>query len=71
MYNQQNIRLSRITHPRGNLAAVILLIVVFLGFGVVAEACLPDAEAGTIAAEETLQTERTFHATSEVPAANK
>lgn len=34
-----NIRLSRISHPRGSLAAMLLLIIALLGFGVVAEAC--------------------------------
>lgn len=36
----QNIRLSRVSHPRGSIWAMLLLIVVFLGFGVFAEACL-------------------------------
>lgn len=39
----QHIRLSRISHPRGNLWAVILLITVFMSFGVVAQVCLHDA----------------------------
>lgn len=43
--SSQNIRLSRISHPRSTLAAMLLLIVVFLGFGVVAEACLPEPSA--------------------------
>ena len=34
-----SIRLSRISHPRSSFAAMLLLVVVFLGFGVVAEAC--------------------------------
>lgn len=38
--NTQNIRLSRVSHPRASLWAMLLLVVVFLGFGVVAEACL-------------------------------
>jgi hypothetical protein len=33
-----NHRLSRIAHPRGTLVAMILLTVVFLGFGMWAEA---------------------------------
>jgi len=36
-------RLSRISHPRGTLIAMILLAVAFLGFGLVAEAQLPAA----------------------------
>ncbi len=48
--SSQNIRLSRISHPRSNLFAMLLLIVVFLGFGVVAEACMPEAHA-TVQAE--------------------
>ena len=41
----QNIRLSRVSHPRGSIWAMLLLVVVFLGFGVVAEACM-DTGAG-------------------------
>ena len=35
----QNIRLSRISHPRGTAAALVLLVVFFLSFGIIAEAC--------------------------------
>ena len=35
----QNIRLSRVSHPRGTAAALVLLVVFFLSFGVIAEAC--------------------------------
>ena len=35
----QNIRMSRVSHPRSSLAALVLLVVFFLGFGIVAEAC--------------------------------
>ena len=38
----QNLRISRIAYPRGTLAAMVLLVVFFLGFGVVAEAYMPD-----------------------------
>lgn len=45
----QNIRLSRVSHPRASLWAMLLLVVVFLGFGVVAEACLePEAQSNTV-----------------------
>ncbi len=40
-----NIRMSRISHPRGTFWAMLLLTVVFLGFGVWAEACLPETTA--------------------------
>ncbi len=43
--SSQNIRLSRISHPRSNMFALLLLVVVFLGFGVVAEACIPETQA--------------------------
>lgn len=43
-----NIRLSRISHPRATLWAMVLLIVVFLGFGVWAEATLPTANTSAI-----------------------
>ena len=33
-----NIRLSRISHPRASMWAIALLVVVFVGFGVLAEA---------------------------------
>ncbi len=36
-----NIRMSRITHPRGTLSATLLLIVVLLGLGVAAQAAIP------------------------------
>ncbi len=35
-----NIRMSRISHPRATLWAITLLVVVFLGFGVLAEAAI-------------------------------
>jgi hypothetical protein len=38
--NPNNIRLSRISHPRATFWAIALLVVVFLGFGVFAEAAL-------------------------------
>ena len=38
----QNIRISRVTQPRGTLLVMALLAVVFLSFGVVAEACSGD-----------------------------
>ena len=38
----QNIRISRVTQPRGTLFAMVLLDIVFLSFGVVAEACSGD-----------------------------
>ncbi len=53
--NSHNIRLSRISHPRSNLLAMLLLIVVFLGFGVVAEACIPDAHAQVDQVSQELQ----------------
>lgn len=34
---QPYIRLSRLSHPRASIGAIILLIVVFLAFGAVAE----------------------------------
>ena len=36
-----NIRLSRLSHPRATLWAVALLIIVFLGFGLFAQARMP------------------------------
>ena len=36
-----NIRLSRISHPRATFWAMALLIIVFVGFGIWAEASLP------------------------------
>jgi hypothetical protein len=36
-----NIRLSRISHPRATVWAMALLVVVFLGFGIWAEAAMP------------------------------
>ena len=53
--NSQNIRLSRIAYPRGTFWAMLLLVAVFLGFGVVAEACLPDANAAAPALTPELQ----------------
>ena len=38
-------RLSRISYPRATLWAMILLMVVFLGFGLVAQAYVPAAGA--------------------------
>lgn len=38
--NPTNIRLSRISHPRATAWAMTLLIVVFLGFGLWAEAAI-------------------------------
>ena len=38
--NAHNIRMSRISHPRATLWAMALLVVVFLAFGVLAEAAL-------------------------------
>lgn len=38
----QNLRMSRITHPRASLWGAALLVAVFLSFGAVAAACLPD-----------------------------
>ncbi len=38
-----NFRLSRISHPRSNLWAMLLLVVVFLCFGLVAQAYVPSA----------------------------
>lgn len=49
-----NIRLSRITHPRATMWAALLLVIVFLGFGMVAEACQPEGlSAPTAAAVQT------------------
>ena len=36
-----NIRLSRISHPRATVWAMGLLVVVFLGFGIWADAAMP------------------------------
>jgi hypothetical protein len=36
-----NIRLSRISHPRATFWAITLLIVVFVGFGIWAQASVP------------------------------
>ncbi|MFT7653019.1 MAG: hypothetical protein ACI9ON_000130 [Limisphaerales bacterium] len=46
--SSQNIRLSRISNPRSTFAAMALLIVVFLGFGMVAEACIDTPSPTTI-----------------------
>jgi hypothetical protein len=43
-----NIRLSRISHPRATLWAMALLIIVFLGFGIWAEASLPGLQAQSL-----------------------
>ena len=40
---REDFRLSRISHPRATLWAMILLALVFLGFGLVAEAFVPAA----------------------------
>ncbi len=40
-----NIRLSRISHPRATFWAITLLIVVFIGFGIWAEASVPGLHA--------------------------
>ena len=39
---EQHIRLSRISYPRANMWAVILLITVFMSFGVLAQVCFPE-----------------------------
>lgn len=36
-----NIRLSRVSHPRATLWAIALLIIVFVGFGVLAQTSIP------------------------------
>ena len=38
--NSNNIRLSRISHPRATVWAMTLLILVFVGFGLFAEAAM-------------------------------
>ncbi|MCR9277690.1 MAG: hypothetical protein NXH85_06915 [Pseudomonadaceae bacterium] len=43
---QPYIRLSRLSHPRASIGAIILLVVVFLAFGAVAE------QSATIAAAD-------------------
>lgn len=43
----QNLRMSRITHPRASIWAAVLLVVVFLSFGAVAAACLPEQNAAS------------------------
>lgn len=40
-----NIRLSRISHPRATFWAITLLIVVFIAFGIWAEASVPGLHA--------------------------
>ena len=52
-----NIRMSRISHPRATLWAMLLLAVVFLGFGMWAEACLPDNEIAVPTQEQNSPTE--------------
>ena len=42
-----NIRMSRISHPRATWFAFALLIVVFLTFGIWAEASLPEVQSAT------------------------
>ena len=43
-----NIRLSRISHPRATGWAMVLLVIVFLGFGIWAEATLPATNASAV-----------------------
>ncbi len=53
--NSNNIRfsrISRIAHPRATVWAIVLLVVVFLGFGVWAQAHVMDAPAFTPEAPE-------------------
>ncbi len=38
--HSQNMRLSRVTYPRATWWVMALLIAVFAGFGMVAEACM-------------------------------
>jgi len=40
----RSLRLSRISHPRATLCAMILLALVFLFFGLVAQAYVPEVE---------------------------
>ncbi len=51
---QPYIRLSRLSHPRASIGAIILLIVVFLAFGAVAEqtACMVSGAEATSATSE-------------------
>ncbi len=42
--NGANIRLSRVSYPRGTWWVMLLLALVFLTFGIWAEACLPEAQ---------------------------
>ncbi len=46
-----NIRLSRISHPRATGWAMALLVVVFLGFGIWAEATLPSSSVSAVVIE--------------------
>ncbi len=43
-----NIRLSRVSHPRATLWAVALLIIVFLGFGIWAETSVTMTQTSTV-----------------------
>ena len=43
-----NIRLSRISHPRATGWAMALLVIVFLGFGIWVEATLPATSASAV-----------------------
>ena len=43
-----NIRLSRVSHPRATLWAVALLVIVFLGFGIWAEVSLPMTQTSAV-----------------------
>lgn len=38
----QNLRMSRITHPRASIWGAVLLVTVFFSIGAVAAACLPE-----------------------------
>ncbi|NKC01135.1 MAG: hypothetical protein GKR90_21930 [Pseudomonadales bacterium] len=58
----QNIRLSRISHPRGSIWALLLIVIAFLGFGVVAEACLPEATSASMQTSSSVQTVSTIDA---------
>ena len=49
-----NIRLSRISHPRATGWAMALLVVVFLGFGIWAEATLPAVDTSAVMLDSAL-----------------
>ena len=49
-----NIRMSRISHPRATWLAIALLVVVFLAFGLWAEASLPQAQSAAPLLETSL-----------------